>query len=102
MGTKKNNNELKLTEEQTEKLIDLYYEETNLWNVGSETYMNKDGRKRSLTRILEVMTDEFPGLVATSKSVSLSLSLLLSLSLSLSLSLVCPNKSGDQLASAAW
>ena len=40
---KKNNEpELKLTEEQTFKIIELYHEETSLWNVESETCMNKD------------------------------------------------------------
>ena len=40
---KNNEPELKLTEEQTFKIIELYHEETSLWNVGSEeTYMNKD------------------------------------------------------------
>ena len=39
---KNNEPELKLTEEQKFKIIKLYHEETSLWNVGSETYMNKD------------------------------------------------------------
>ena len=34
---KNNEPELKLTEEQTFKIIELYHEETSLWNVGSET-----------------------------------------------------------------
>ena len=34
---KNNEPELKLTEEQTFKKIELYHEETSLWNVGSET-----------------------------------------------------------------
>ena len=34
---KNNEPELKLTEEQTSKIIELYHEETSLWNVGSET-----------------------------------------------------------------
>ena len=37
---KNNEPELKLTEEQTFKIIELYHEETSLLNVGPETYMN--------------------------------------------------------------
>ena len=38
---KKNTEELKLTEEQTEKLTGLYHEETNFWSVGSEQRANE-------------------------------------------------------------
>ena len=35
---KNNEPELKLTEEQTFKIIELYHEETSLWNVGSANW----------------------------------------------------------------
>jgi len=41
MAGKRRIDELKLSSEQQEKLIELYQSETYLWNVSSPTYSNK-------------------------------------------------------------
>ena len=59
--------ELKLTTEQTEKLLEFYQEEVDLWNFSSANYHNKDCRRRALENILNKLNEEYPGINGSSK-----------------------------------
>ena len=62
----KRKEELKLTSEQTERLVELYQEE-DLWNFYSQNYHNKDVRRKALENMLMILQQEFPGLSGSSK-----------------------------------
>lgn len=63
----KKKEELKLTTEQTERLIELYHEEVDLWNFSSANYHNKDCRRKALENILSKLQEEYPGLNGSCK-----------------------------------
>ena len=45
MAGKRKQEECRLTNEQQEKLIELYHNESNLWNVSSASYPKKECRE---------------------------------------------------------
>lgn len=58
----KKKEELKLTTEQTERLIESYHEEVDLWNFSSANYQNKDCRRKALENVPSKLQEEYPGL----------------------------------------
>ena len=48
MAGKRKQEECRLTNEQQEKLIELYYNESDLWNVSSASYSKKECRQGEL------------------------------------------------------
>ena len=67
MAGKKRIDELKLSTEQQERLIELFHEEPDLWNVSSPSYSKKDCRQRALSNILEKLREEYEGLECNGK-----------------------------------
>ena len=61
----KRKEEWRLTNEQQEKLIELYHNEADLWNVSSASHSKKECRQRALLNIKENMMSEIEGLVCT-------------------------------------
>jgi len=76
MAGKRRIDELKLSSEQQEKLIELYQSETDLWNVSSPTYSKKECRQRALNNIKEKkilpLMHDVPRVSVFSKSIVLS------------------------------
>ena len=65
----KRKKELKLKSEQTERLVELYQEEEDLWNFSSQSYHNKDVRRKALENMLMILQQEFPGLSGSMRSL---------------------------------
>ena len=55
----RNNAKIFLNEEQVEHLIELYNNESDLWNVVSPNYFKKEERKNALERIKEEMEEQY-------------------------------------------
>ena len=66
MASKKKE-ELRLTPSETDKLIELYQDEVDLWNCSLRTYHNKDCRRKALENILTKLLEEFPNINGSSR-----------------------------------
>ena len=62
MSTKRKDSPAFLTREQTEKLIEQFEAEEDLWNIGSENYHKKERRFAAIARIKEALDDKFDGM----------------------------------------
>lgn len=67
MAGKKRIEELKLTSVQEERLIELFHDEPDLWNVSSASYSRRDCRQKALSNIQEKLREEYEGLECNGK-----------------------------------
>ena len=67
MAGKKRIDELKLTSEQQERLIELLHEDPDLWNTSSASYSKKDCRQKALRNIVEQLKERYEGLECNGK-----------------------------------
>lgn len=69
MAGKKRVEELKLNSEQQERLIELFQEEPDLWNVSSAAYSKKESRQKALWTIVEKLKEDYEGLECNGKFI---------------------------------
>lgn len=69
MAGKKRVEELKLNSEQQERLIELFQEEPDLWNVSSPAYSKKESRQKALRTIVEKLKEDYEGLECNGKFI---------------------------------
>ena len=54
--------EIIISKEQTDKLIELFEQEEDLWNISSDSYHKKEARYAAHSRIKEKTNDKFDGM----------------------------------------
>lgn len=76
MAGKKRVEELKLNSEQQERLIELFQEEPDLWNVSSAAYSKKESRQKALRTIVEKLKEDYEGLECNVNQIQAKISYL--------------------------